>query len=121
MRQELNRQFKKLYLEYLSTHEEAGWIAQAIDDVVTGLNLRRKIRWDARHFLLLNMDQLVVQPLERSETSVENLQDLVRQDLRAILAKAAGEYRELSSHAVLQAASEIYDSMQCAGLWTDTW
>jgi predicted component of type VI protein secretion system len=64
------------------------------------------------------MDQMVVQPQERSQSPAEGLRDIVRRDLRSILAKAAEHGREISSHAVLEATAEIYEQLECFELWT---
>jgi hypothetical protein len=114
----MDRQFKALYKGYLETRPDAGWIADAIDQAIADLHLRRRIRLDARHFLLLNFDQMVVLPLEQSQTEVEDLPGIVSQDLHTILAQAAEDYQVISSHAVLDAAAEVYESAGVAELWT---
>jgi hypothetical protein len=121
MANETSRQFERLYREYLTRHEAAAWIGEAIDRAVESLESRHRARWDARHFLLVNMHQMVVLPQEQSQPPVEDLQRIVGQDLKSILAKAAEYGREISSHAVLEATSEIYGQLECSGLWTARW
>ena len=112
--------FESLYAAYLKAHpgdEPLKWIAQAIDRSVADLGLEPRIRWDARHFLLVNLHQVITLPMDRAGRMDGDLWSLLRDDVRVILAKAAERSPEISAHAVLDATSEVYGSLVVCYIW----
>jgi hypothetical protein len=119
-RPELESIFESLYTAYLNAHpgdEPLGWIAEAIDQAVAELAIERRVRWDARHFLLVNLHQLVTLPQNRGGRMNGELWSLLRNDVKVILAKAAERAGEISAHAVLDATSEVYGSLVVCYIW----
>jgi hypothetical protein len=118
--QDFERIFEELYRSYLKAHpadEPLGWIAEAIDQGLADLSLQRRVRWDARHFLLVNLHQVVVLPQDRGGRMDEELWSLLRNDVKVILAKAAGSAGAISAHAVLDATAAVYGSLVLCYIW----
>jgi hypothetical protein len=118
--QELEAVFESLYAAYLKAHpgdDPLKWIAEAIDQSLADLDIQRRVRWDARHFLLVNLHQLVALPMNRGGRMDRDLWSLLRNDVKVILAKAAERAGEISAHAVLDATSEVYGSLVVCYIW----
>jgi hypothetical protein len=112
--------FESLHAAYLKAHpgdEPLQWIAQAIDRTVAELGIAQRIRWDARHFLLVNLHQIVTLPMDRAGRMDADLWSLLRNDVRVILAKAAERPGEISAHAVLDATAGVYGSLVVCYIW----
>lgn len=112
--------FESLYQAYLDTHpgdEPLEWIAEAIDRSVAELGIEPRIRWDARHFLLVNLHQVVALPMDRAGRMDGDLWSLLRNDVKVILANAARKDGEISAHAVLDATAEVYGSLVLCYIW----
>jgi hypothetical protein len=112
--------FESLCAAYLKAHpddEPLRWIADAIDRSVAELGIERRFRWDARHFLLVNLHQMVALPMDRDGRMNSDLWSLLRNDVKVILAKAAESPGEISAHAVLDATSEVYGSLVVCYIW----
>lgn len=112
--------FEALYGAYLEAHpddEPLRWIAEAIDQGVADLDIRPRTRWDARHFLLVNLHQVVALPMNRAGRMDAELWSLLRNDVKVILAKAAEGTGEISAHAVLDATAGVYDSLVLCYIW----
>ena len=117
--------FESLYASYLKAHpgdEPLQWIAEAIDRSVADLGIGQRIRWDARHFLLVNLHQVVALPMDRAGRMDGELWSLLRKDVKVILAQAAGaahgqEGGEISAHAVLDATAGAYGSLVLGYIW----
>jgi hypothetical protein len=117
---ELEAVFESLHAAYLKTHpgdEPLTWIAEAIDQSLAELGIQRRIRWDARHFLLINLHQMVALPMDRGGRMDGDLWSLLRNDVKVILAKAAERAEDISAHAVLDATSEVYGSLVVCYIW----
>jgi hypothetical protein len=117
---ELEAVFESLYAAYLKAHpgdEPLRWIAEAIDQSLADLGIQRRVRWDARHFLLVNLHQMVALPMDRGGRMDGDLWSLLRNDVKVILAKAAERAGEISAHAVLDATSEVYGSLVVCYIW----
>ncbi|MES1245564.1 MAG: hypothetical protein ABUT39_28420 [Acidobacteriota bacterium] len=115
--------FESLYAAYLEEHpgdEPLAWIAEAIDRSIAELEIQDRIRWDARHFLLVNLHQIVTLPMERAGRMDRDLWGLLRSDVQVILAKAAESAGEISAHAVLDATAGAYGSLVLAYIWPRT-
>ena len=89
-------------------------VDEALEEAIGELQLTRRLRPDARHFLLVNLHQMVALPLEypfgyRGE-ALEG--ELVR-DLRTILEEARTEARddEISGHDVINSLSRVWDKL----------
>jgi hypothetical protein len=118
--QDFERIFEGLYAAYLKEHrtdEPLMWIAEAIDQTLADLGIQPRVRWDARHFLLVNLHQLVVLPMSRGDQMDQKVWSLLRNDVKVILAKAAGNTGEISAHTVLDATSEVYGSLVVCYIW----
>lgn len=112
--------FEGLYRAYLKAHPDdqpLRWIAAAIDQSVAELGIEPRIRWDARHFLLVNLHQIVTLPMERAGRMDRDLWTLIRSDVNVILAKAAGNGGEISAHSVLDATAGAYGSLVLCYIW----
>ena len=112
--------FESLSEAYLKAHlgdEPLRWIAEAIDRSIADLGIQQRIRQDARHFLLVNLHQMVVLPQDRAGRMDGELWSLLRNDVKVILAKAAESAGEISAHAVLDATAGVYDSLVLAYIW----
>lgn len=117
--------FESLYTGYLNAHPDdqpLRWIAEAIDRSVAELGLQARVRWDARHFLLVNLHQMVARPMDRAGRMDGDLWSLLRSDVQVILAKAAEAARgqedgEISAHAVLDATAGTYRSLVLGYIW----
>lgn len=112
--------FEGLYKAYLEAHpgdEPLQWIAEAIDRSIAELSLEPRIRWDARHFLLVNLHQVVTLPMDRAGRMDGDLWNLLRNDVKVILARAAEKPGEISSHAVLDATAGAYGSLVLCYIW----
>jgi hypothetical protein len=113
-------QFESLYAAYLEEHpddEPLRWIAEAIDNAIAGLGIEQRTRWDARHFLLVNLHQMVALPMGRARRMDRDLWSLLRNDVQVILAKAAGSPGEISAHAVLDATAGAYGALVLGYIW----
>lgn len=118
--QDIERIFEGLYAAYLKEHrtdEPLMWIAEAIDQTLADLGIQPRVRWDARHFLLVNLHQMVVLPMSRGDQMDQKVWSLLRNDVKAILAKAAGNTGEISAHTVLDATSDVYGSLVVCYIW----
>jgi hypothetical protein len=118
--QDFERIFEGLYAAYLKEHrtdEPLMWIAEAIDQTLADLEIERRVRWDARHFLLVNLHQIVVLPQHRAGGMDKELWSLLRNDVKVILAKAAESAGEISAHAVLDATAGVYGSLVVCYIW----
>lgn len=112
--------FESLYAAYLKAHpgdEPLRWIAEAIDRSLADLGIQRRVRWDARHFLLVNLHQIVVLPQHGAGRMDEERWSLLRNDVQVILAKAAESAGEISAHAVLDATAGVYGSLVLCYIW----
>jgi hypothetical protein len=112
--------FESLYANYLEAHpgdEPLQGIAEAIDRSITELGIEQRIRWDARHFLLVNLHQVVTLPMDRAGRMDGDLWNLLRNDAKVILAKAAEKPGEISAHAVLDATAAVYGSLVLCYIW----
>jgi hypothetical protein len=112
--------FEGLHAAYLEAHpgdEPLTWIAEAIDRSVADLAIERRIRWDARHFLLVNLHQMVALPMDRAGRMDGDLWSLLRNDVKVILAEAAERPGEISAHAVLDATAAVYGSLVLCYIW----
>lgn len=119
-RPEFETIFEGLYTAYLEAHpgeEPVKWIAEAIDRSVAELGIERRIRWDARHFLLVNLHQVVALPMDRAGRMDGDLWNLLRNDVKVILAKAAEKPGVISAHAVLDATAGVYDALVLCYIW----
>jgi hypothetical protein len=123
--QDFEQIFEDLYRSYLKEHradQPLRWIAEAIDQSIADLGIQPRVRWDARHFLLVNLHQIVVLPMDRGDQMDGRVWSLLRNDVKVILAKAAEatsgkDDREISAHAVLDATSQAYRSLVLGYVW----
>jgi hypothetical protein len=118
--QDFERIFEDLYRSYLKAHlkdEPLRWIAEAIDQSLADLGIQPRVRWDARHFLLVNLHQIVVLPQDRGGRMDEQVWSLLRNDVKVILSKAAENTGEISAHAVLDATAGAYGSLVLCYIW----
>ena len=80
-------------------------IMEAIENVVGDLGLTRRIRPDAKHFLIINLHQMVILPtsLPDTPTDVNIQQEDLENDIRVILEDINSRYanEEISGHKVL--------------------
>lgn len=119
-RPEFEEIFESLYAAYLKAHpgdEPLTWIAEAIDRSVADLGIEQRIRWDARHFLLVNLHQIVTLPMDRAGRMDGDLWSLLRNDVKVILARASEGAAEISAHSVLDATSQVYGSLVVCYIW----
>lgn len=117
---DFERIFEDLYRSYLKAHpadEPLRWIAEAIDQSLADLGIQPRVRWDARHFLLVNLHQLVVLPQDRGGRMDEQVWSLLRNDVKVILSKAAENTGEISAHTALDATAGVYDSLVLCYIW----
>lgn len=121
-----------LYLKRLGLGPDRGlrMVDEALHRVVDELELGNRLRPDARHFILVNMHQMVCLPIladaSRPQRSSQgdfatdrevrsNLARDVEHDVRLILEAAANQPDyEVSGHAVLVAVSRVYDRLKTA-------
>ena len=119
-RPEFESIFESLYANYLDAHPDdqpLRWSAEAIDQGLADLGIEPRIRWDARHFLLVNLHQVVALPMSRAGRMDEELWSLLRNDVKVILEKAAQSPGEISAHAVLGATAGAYGSLVLCYIW----
>jgi hypothetical protein len=99
-------------------------IDEVITQVVNELNLQERIRPDARFFLLVNVDQMIVMPLSYSgnlRVDRQPLNEMIRTDVRTILRTASErvDQQEISGHRVVNVLSEIWGRLDISKL--DVW
>ncbi|HEX3131217.1 MAG TPA: hypothetical protein VH394_28030 [Thermoanaerobaculia bacterium] len=119
-RAEMETIFESLHAAYLKAHPDdqpLHWIAEAIDQYVADLGIQSRMRWDARHFLLVNLHRMVALPMDHAGRMDADLWSLLRNDVRVILAKAAGNPGEISAHSVLDATAGAYGSLVLCYIW----
>lgn len=96
-------------------------VKQVIDQVIEELNLRERVRPDARHFLLVNFHQFIVAPAylasPRLNINAAEVFDVLRDDTRTILRASEElsrerERGEISGHIVLDALSSRWDKLK---------
>jgi hypothetical protein len=92
------------------------WITEAIEGAVSDLALARRIRPDGKHFLLVNLHQMVVLPVAYSERQeVEAIRQDLMEDIIAILStanEAAGRGEEITARHILNATSRLWSSLR---------
>jgi hypothetical protein len=100
-------------------------VEDAISDTLIDLRLGSdKLRPDARLFLVTNMYQMIFLPIaSSSERKMDggDISKLLRADLRTILdtAQEQSSDEEISSHAVFNAVSQVWDKLRATEL--DVW
>ena len=92
------------------------WITEAIEQAAGDLGVTRRLRPDARLFLLINLHQMVAAPLAASElaqTLLLELQEMLFQDARTIIAQARTDRpnQEISGNEILRATSKVLDDL----------
>lgn len=115
----------------------ASLVEATLHKIIGELGLETRIRSDAKHFLVVNMHQMVLLPIlleaaaSYPRSSSELLQSTaygrvrlgqhaalradVEHDFRLILSAAsAGHVGQISGHAVLQALGSVYDRLKTA-------
>jgi hypothetical protein len=103
-------------------------IEKVIDGVVSELNIEKYLRPDARHFLLINLHQMILIPLINSGNNeylnLDNILYMIGEDTKSILYSAknlAGHKKEISGVKVLKAVSLCYDSLYLSGEKIKIW
>ncbi|HEX8948370.1 MAG TPA: hypothetical protein VF790_05370 [Dissulfurispiraceae bacterium] len=91
-------------------------VVNAIDAAIGELGLTKRIRPDARLFLLVNLHQMVVLPLSSGvEPGLEraDLEATLERDVTTILRNAAerAEGSEISAHAILDATADTWRAL----------
>jgi len=132
MRPEYYETYRELTELYRITQAEAEWIRgprrrrypsvhalrivdEAVEEAIGELQLTRRLRPDARHFLVVNLHQMVTLPLEYPFGPPDAApidRDLVG-DLRTILEEARTESRdeEISGHDVINSLSKVWNKL----------
>ncbi len=97
------------------------WITEAIEYAISDLGLTNRVRPDAKHFLLVNLHQLVVLPLihpESKQIPIPELRDMLKNDVAQILKYSSqseeSEYnnrREISGSLILKTISRIWKEL----------
>lgn len=95
-------------------------VREALDNIIIDMNLSERIRPDGKLFLFINIHQMVVFPLlkeneisnpsDREET-LTYINDIIKQDIRAVLELASQQSSEseIDAHDILAAAYNLYD------------
>ncbi len=98
------------------------WVTEAVEEAIGELKLSRRLRPDGKHFLLVNLHQMVVLPLVRSESAKAHLPELqsdLRSDAQTILEAAvedSTQNNEISGTAVLMATSRVWKQLRVSRL-----
>ena len=94
------------------------WAQEAIDGAAADMHVSDQLRPDARHFLLVNLYEMVLKPAaaEPMAPPVE-LRGMMRADARSILAEARAEPNisedgEISSGAVLRSTARLWPNLR---------
>lgn len=97
------------------------WTTEAVEYSISELGLTKRVRPDAKHFLLVNLHQLVVLPLMHPESkavTILELRDMLSNDVRKILEHSSEAVKadniiesEISSHIILKTISKIWDQL----------
>lgn len=94
---------------------------QIIDEAIDELNLHKRVRPDARHFLLVNFHQFILMPAYLSGSTLgiseDGILDSLRSDARTILRNSEElsrqkENQEISGHIVLDSISSSWDGLK---------
>jgi hypothetical protein len=94
------------------------WITEAIEDAITELDGKVKIRPDAKHFLLINFHQMVILPLihrESKEIDLGELQNDLKEDVKDIILNVMKEGKieyEITGSEVMKATARIIEKMR---------
>lgn len=127
MQQTHRTAYSELYSAYGQGSESVPWVRSAIETVSArlwpqsgGLPVQRvRLREDAKYFLLVNLTEMVVKPLQG--ISQARLQAAVDHDLQLLLSAAAhmANSAEISGHAVVDALSRVWSQLEINhfGLW----
>lgn len=98
-------------------------VTDALDDELVELKLTKHLRPDAKHFLLVNLHQLVVLPLKHDGMSDEKASEIVRRDLNIILNKCltfqdfrATEGLEITGHMILKTICSVWHELSISEL-----
>ena len=91
-------------------------VTNAIENVVSEMSLTRRIRPDAKHFLEINLHQMVILPTSHPNAPSEvNIQQTdLEGDIRRILQNAvsfSNGNEEISGHKVLQAIERVWGEL----------
>ncbi len=100
-------------------------IGDAIEEIVGELGLGKIIRPDAKHFLLVNLHQMVVLPYvqrqrgmgQSQSSALAELRDSIREDVRTILSGAMERRvteEELSGHDIVKSLVESWSRLRCS-------
>jgi len=105
------------------------WATDAIEEAVSELGLTRRLRPDAKHFLLINFHQMVILPLihhdihpEELKIDLKKLSSELKHDAYHILSFAAKKKEsrdEITSGDILKACAEIWGqlNLQVYDIW----
>ena len=97
------------------------WTTEAIEYSISELGLTKQVRPDAKHFLLVNLHQLIVLPLIHPEgrtLPVQELRNMLRKDVRTVLEYSLKTLEsnidnkgEISSGHILKTISNIWNDL----------
>jgi hypothetical protein len=94
-------------------------ITRAIEVASADAGVTRRLRPDARYFLLTAIDQMIVAPLQHPESghiAEEVLIEDLTSDLQTILGRAADSSRdEISGHDVVNALASSWEKLRTTG------
>lgn len=98
------------------------WVTEAVEDAEAELRPTRRLRPDAKHFLLVNFHQMVTLPLIQPDArgvDVPKLQSDLRSDAKTILSTAMDRFPdapEITASHLLLAISRIWEELR-VGRW----
>lgn len=116
---------RELFFEYGSTQQlrSIRWTTEAIEKSISRLGLTDRVRPDAKHFLLVNLHQLVVLPIihpDAPHISHEELRSMLEHDSELILKVASesksnntkwNDGREISGGSIVRTVSELWGEL----------
>jgi hypothetical protein len=108
-----------LWRPIASRNRGVGVVTDALEDAIRELGLRDRMRSDARHFLLINVHQMLILPLSHPDAegwSSTGLREDLDYDMRILLAEAAqgADGRDVSVRTLVEALASCWPRLRLA-------